>query len=202
MGGVIVRDYVIWPELMPYLGLPDLNLYEEDGRLAEALLRHCRGEISENDFWSLCTEVTGRTIPFDETEPLLGKFFHPKMNEPVVQIVRQLKAAGMRVVVGTNVIDAHYNIHIKLGQYDLFDKVYASHLMGIAKPDPAFYAYILKAEGIAAQDAFFTDDALENVNAAANAGLNAFHYTNAQALKDQLLSLGLTKFDKFDRIYP
>jgi putative hydrolase of the HAD superfamily len=112
------------------------------------------------------------------------------MDEPTVQIVKQLKAAGMRVVTGTNVIDAHYNIHIKLGHYDLFDKVYASHLMGITKPYPAFYAYILKAESVQAQDVFFTDDTIENVNAAADSGLNAFHYTNAQAMKNQLLSLG------------
>jgi glucose-1-phosphatase len=190
MGGVIVQDYVIWPELMAYLGLPDKNFYEKDGRFHEALLRHGRGEIRENDLWSIYTEITGRTIPPGESESLLGKFFHPKMNEPVVQIVQQLKAAGMRLVIGTNVIDSHYNIHIKLGQYDLFDKVYASHLMGIKKPDTAFYAYILKAEGIPAQDVFFTDDTIENVNAAANAGLNVFHYTNAQALKNRLLSLG------------
>jgi putative hydrolase of the HAD superfamily len=115
------------------------------------------------------------------------------MNEPIVQIVQQLKATGMRVTIGTNVIDAHYSIHKKQGQYDLFDKVYASHLMGIAKPDPAFYAYILKAEGIKAQDVFFTDDTIENVNAAANSGLNTFHCANAQALKNQLRSLGLLK---------
>jgi putative hydrolase of the HAD superfamily len=190
MGGVIVRDYNIWPELMAYLGLPDKSLSEKDSRFHEALLRHCRGEIRENDFWSLCTELTGGTIPPDETEALFGKFFHPKMDEPTVQIVKQLKAAGMRVVTGTNVIDAHYNIHIKLGQYDLFDKVYASHLMGITKPDPAFYVYILRAEGVQAQDVFFTDDTIENVNAAADSGLNAFHYTNAQTMKNQLLSLG------------
>jgi glucose-1-phosphatase len=193
MGGVIVRDYVIWPELMAYLGLPDQNLFENDACLRETLLRHIRGEIRENDLWSLYTEITGRTIPLCETEPLLGKFFHPKMNEPIVQIVQQLKATGMRVTIGTNVIDAHYNIHKKLGQYDLFDKVYASHLMGISKPDPAFYAYILKAECIKAQDVFFTDDTIENVNVAANAGLNAFHYTSAQTLKNQLRSLGLLR---------
>jgi putative hydrolase of the HAD superfamily len=191
MGGVIVRDYVIWPELMAYLGLPNKNLSEKDSRFHEALLRHCRGEISENDFWVLYTELTGRTIPDGETESLLGKFFHPKIDGPTVQIVRQLKASGMRVVTGTNVIDSHYNIHIKLGQYDLFDKVYASHLMGIAKPDPAFFEYIIKTEGIQARDIFFTDDTIENVKAAEDAGINAFHYTNAQAMKAQLLSLGL-----------
>ena len=191
MGGVIVRDYIIWPELMDYLGLPNKNLSEIDNRFHEALVRHCRGEISEKDFWSLYTEITGRTIPSDQTVPLLGKFFHPKMDEPTVQIVRQLKANGMRVVSGTNVIDAHYNVHKNLGQYDLFDKVYASHLMGILKPDPAFFEYILKAENLQAGEVFFTDDSVENVKAASEVGLRAYHYTDARTLKTQLCSLGL-----------
>jgi putative hydrolase of the HAD superfamily len=191
MGGVIVRDHNIWPELMPYLGLTEKNLSEIDVRLHEALVRHSRGEIRENDFWRLYTEITGRTIPPGETESLLGKFFYPKTDDCTAQIVKQLKGAGMRVLAGTNVIESHYNAHIKLHQYDLFDKVYASHLMGVAKPDPAFYEYIIKAEGIQAQDIFFTDDTIENVNAAAGAGLCAFHYTDARTMKNQLLSLGL-----------
>jgi putative hydrolase of the HAD superfamily len=191
MGGVIVRDHNIWPELMAYLGLKEKHLREIDVRLHEALVRHSRGEISENDFWRLYREITGKTISPCETESLLGKFFCPKTDDCTAQIVKQLKGAGMRILSGTNVIESHYNIHIKLGQYDLFDKVYASHLMGVVKPDPAFYAYITKAEGIKAQDIFFTDDTVENVSAAAGAGLCAFHYTDARTMKNQLLSLGL-----------
>jgi len=190
MGGVMVRDYQMAPELLPFLGFSEKSFEEIDKRLIEALLRHNRNEISENDFWVLYTQISGRVLPPHEGS-LFGKFFHPKMDGPTEQIVMELKAAGMRVVAGTNVIDAHYRIHNELNQYDIFDKVYASHLMGIAKPDPAFFEYILKAENIQAGEAFFTDDAVENVNAAAEAGLNAFHYTDAAAMRKQLLSLGV-----------
>jgi putative hydrolase of the HAD superfamily len=105
--------------------------------------------------------------------------------------VEELKAEGMRVVVGTNVIDAHYNTHIKLNQYGIFHKIYASHLMGIAKPDLSFYFHILKAEGVEAAETFFTDDHKENVDAALKLGINAFLYTDASALREQLRSLGL-----------
>jgi putative hydrolase of the HAD superfamily len=190
MGGVMIRDFHIAPELLPFLGFTENSFAEIDTRLGGELLRHSRGEISEEEFWKRYTEITGRTLPSHD-EALLGKFFHPRMDEPTVEIVRELKAAGMRVVAGTNVIDAHYAIHRKLGQYAVFDKVYASHLMGIAKPDPVFYEHILRTEGIEAAGAFFTDDTSENVSAASGAGLNAFLYTNAVALREQLQLMGL-----------
>ena len=190
MGGVMIRDYHMEPELMPFLGLSEKSFTVMDPRLHAALLRHSCGEISEDAFWMFYTEITGKTLP-PHDKPLLGKFFHPTMDEPTVQIVEELKASGMRVVGGTNVIDAHYKVHMNLNQYAVFDKVYASHLMGIAKPDPAFYEYILKAEGIQATEVFFTDDVAENVKVAADAGLNAFVYTGAAALRKQLLSAGL-----------
>ena len=190
MGGVMIRDYHMEPELMPFLGLSERSFAAADLKLHAALIRHSRREISEDEFWTLYTEITGRIAPPCEGS-LLGKFFHPRLDEPTVQIVKELKAAGMRVVAGTNVIDAHYKVHMNLNQYALFDKVYASHLMGAAKPEPAFYEYILRSEGLQAADTFFTDDVAENAEAATNAGLNAFIYTGAGALRGQLLSLGL-----------
>ena len=192
MGGVMIRNYHMEPELMPFLGLAEKSIAMLDPRIHEAFHRHSQGGISESDFWSFYTETTGRSIPPHEGS-LFGKFFHPNLDEPTVQIVNELKAAGMRVVGGTNVIDAHYNVHMALNQYAVFDKVYASHLMGIAKPDPAFYNYILASEGIQAVEAFFTDDVIVNVDAAAGAGLNAFVYTGATALREQLISLGLLR---------
>jgi putative hydrolase of the HAD superfamily len=190
MGGVMVRDFHMAPELFPFLGCRESSFAEIDPRLNDGLVRHSRGEISEEEFWKLYVEISGRKIP-PHDEELFGKFFHPQMDDPTVQIVKDLKAAGMRVVAGTNVIDAHYKIHQKLGQYAVFDKVYASHLMGIAKPDPAFYEYILKAEEIQAPEAFFTDDTAENAAAASRAGLKAFVYTGAGALRKQLQALGV-----------
>jgi putative hydrolase of the HAD superfamily len=198
MGGVMIRDYHMAPELLPFLGFAGGSLTEIDSRLNDELHRHGRGEIDEDQFWEFYTKITGRTLP-PHNESLFGKFFHPKMDEATVQVVRELKEAGMRVVVGTNVIDAHYNIHRKLGQYDIFDHVYASHLMGIAKPDPAFYTSLLKEEGIDASDAFFTDDMAENVAAASSLGLNAFVYTGAGALQEQLHSLAIRTRGK--RVY-
>ncbi|MCL2479829.1 MAG: HAD-IA family hydrolase, partial [Treponema sp.] len=157
--------------------------------LQEAMHRHSIGEIGEEHFWFLYRMITGRAVLPGES--LLGKFFHPKINETVLQVLAELKASGIRTICATNVIDAHYRIHHKLNQYAVFDRVYASHLMGVAKPDPAFFSYILGAERINASEAFFTDDTAVNVDAARNAGLNAFVFTDAASLRKQLQLFGL-----------
>ncbi|GHT64938.1 hypothetical protein FACS1894110_05650 [Spirochaetia bacterium] len=191
MGGVMIRDFHIAPRLFLFLGFTQGSFAEIDPLLGEAMAAHGRGEITEDEFWRKYTEISGRAIPPHEGS-LLGKFFTPRMDEPTVAVVRELKKRGMRVVAGTNVIDAHYEAHQRLKQYDIFDKVYASHLMGIAKPDPAFYTHILEAEGLGPKEAFFTDDVKENADAAAKLGLAAFTYTDAATLRSHLAAADIS----------
>ncbi|MCX8014374.1 MAG: HAD-IA family hydrolase, partial [Rectinema sp.] len=105
------------------------------------------------------------------------------------QIVRRL-ARHHRVVCGTNTIDCHHEINIRLGMYEPFHAVYASHLMHVAKPDPDFWRYILRAEGVHPEEAFFTDDSQENVDAALALGIHARLYTDAESLARQLRDCG------------
>ena len=190
MGGVLVRDHQMGKELYPFLGITESGFAGIDVSLSDALRRHSTGNLSEGEFWALYKKLSGKDIPFHEGS-LFGKFFHPKLDEPTVQVVTELKAHGMRVVAGTNVIDSHYKIHQKLNQYDVFALVYASHLIGIAKPDTTFYEHILKAENLLASEVFFTDDSLENIEAASEIGIESFHYTDADTLREKFISLGL-----------
>ena len=98
---------------------------------------------------------------------------------------------GARVVAGTNTITPHYNVHLQEGDYEIFDAVYASHMMGLAKPDPAFYTYILDRAGCPQEQAGFVDDVPENVEAAEKLGIHSFVFTNAEKLKKDLTALKL-----------
>jgi putative hydrolase of the HAD superfamily len=191
MGGVMIRDFHCGPRIREFLGHPgETDFSGGDPRLGELLGRHCRGLIGEGEFWEAYTEITGERIPPHQGS-LWGKFFTPRMDGETVELVRALKGRGLRVVCGTNVIDAHFRIHQERGQYSPFDKVYASHLMGVQKPDPAFYTTILSAEGLRPEEAFFTDDLEENAGAAAKLGMEALTYTGADALGVRLRALGL-----------
>ena len=189
MGGVLIRDFHIAPRILFFLGHSEPTFSAVDPRIQEALSDHGKGLIDEAGFWKRYTEITGNTPPPSKGS-LLGKFFTPVLDQPTVDVLKELKRQGMRVVAGTNVIDAHFKHHQETGQYDIFDKLYASHHMGIQKPDRGFYTHILEKEGVKPGEAFFTDDMQENVDAAKECGLAAFLYTDAETLRSQLKSLG------------
>ena len=60
---------------------------------------------------------------------------------------------------------------------DLFgDHLFTSSDYGARKPDPAVFERVLAAYSTAADDAFFTDDMLVNVEGAASIGITAYHF--------------------------
>jgi putative hydrolase of the HAD superfamily len=188
MGGVVIRDYNIASELSAYLGSSKDIIHNYDKNASSALFSHSEGKINETEFWERFVEATGISIPKEE-KSLLGKFFHPVLDKPTINIIKGLKLQDKRVVCGTNVIDSHYQIHRELKQYDIFDKVYASNLMGIAKPKIEFFESICKSENVRYENTFFTDDSQLNVDIAKSCGIKAFLYTDAINLQNQLNSL-------------
>ena len=183
MGGVVVQDYQIWPRLRRFLG------YAEHETIAPAfdmvLAEYVCGFISEAEVWKRYTRITDRALPPHEGS-LMAKFFTPCKDAALVELILKLKAQGIRIVCGTNTIDAHYAVHKRLRQYDDFDTVYASHLIHKAKPNTAFFTHILAAEGALPEEAFFIDDHPSNVDAAASLGIAAFVFSSAPALAERL----------------
>ena len=57
----------------------------------------------------------------------------------------------------------------------LFKTPYYSHEMGMRKPDPASFSYILEKEGLAPAETLFIDDNEPNIIAAASVGLQVLH---------------------------
>ncbi len=190
MGGVVVRNYDIVPRLLEYLGRRERRFTDMAPAIGQAITRHNQGLINEDEFWSIYQNATGDRLPGIQGS-LLGHFFKPQLDAPTVAVLEGLRQRGIRVVCGTNVSDAHYQTHIQNGDYRVFDKVYASHLIQLCKPDPAFYRFILDAEELRPEEVFFTDDAERNVKAGSDIGLQAFLYTGAEELKKQLSALSL-----------
>ncbi len=56
----------------------------------------------------------------------------------------------------------------------LFEKAYYSHLMGLRKPAPEIYQYIVRRHGLTAERTLFIDDSVQNIRGAEAAGLRAY----------------------------
>lgn len=181
MGNVVSVTTDVLEKVAAHLNLTPRQFYDRAGRHAAMLMT---GKVTTARFWELIEEKLDTPIG----EDLFARYFHPALNQEVVALAERLKRDA-RVVVGTNTIETHYRIHLEQGHYELFDRVYPSHQMGLVKPDPRFYQYILEAEGCSPAETAFVDDLPENVDSARGLGINAFLFTGAENLRGELRRL-------------
>ena len=193
MGGVVVKhsDSSLERQLLRDFGITDHdNFISLDPRLPSLLAEHSKAAIDEDEMWRQFTQMTGISVP-PHNDSLWGRHFKAELEEPVVEIIEELKKKGYRVVCATNTEDAHFKQHQASGQYDIFDAVYASLQLGEVKPEPAFFAKILALEQVRPEEVIFVDDLSENCEAAAALGINAVVYADPVELRWQLVSMDL-----------
>lgn len=185
MGGVLCCDFNDIPIISDYLEITEEKFFIYTGENFRKLLD---GKIDSNEFWVRFSLRYAKKIK----EELFSKFFNPGTIQETKAIIKQLKSDS-RVVCGTNTIDSHYYYFLNHGDYDIFDEVYASNLMGISKPDPDFYRYILKKEGIKPENTIFVDDTEENINSAQRIGINSILFTDSESLRQQIKTFSNSK---------
>ena len=178
MGGVVSTDGNVLAQISACLKISVEKFISLAG---ESEIELSEGRITAQEFWQRFSQVSGKEIK----EEFFGKFFDPRLNKGTVEIIKKLKEEN-RVVCGTNTIEPHYSKRVERGDYSLFDKLYASHLMGVAKPKAAFFNYILEQEQVRAGEAVFIDDDPENVKGAAVLGLEAILFRDADTLNKEI----------------
>ena len=112
--------------------------------------------------------------------------------EDTVQIVRELHAASIPLYALTNWSSELFpQALIRYGFLDLFKDIIVSGDEGVAKPDPEIFDILEKRIGQPLDGCIFVDDSPVNITAAAQAGLDAIHFTDTGHLRDDLLVRGL-----------
>src|SRR5215467_10003809 len=128
-----------------------------------------RGEITEVAFLEKLT---------DGLEPILGH--RPEMhrfkeiyfealesNPPMIELMRELKAAGYRMAMLTNNVREWEPLWRPMLPVDeIFETVVDSGFVGCRKPESRIYALTLERIGAAAESCLFVDDAEVNCEGA------------------------------------
>lgn len=120
----------------------------------------------------------GWTRSIDELLRFWFQSEHVVDNE-ILAYINTLRQKGIRPFLATN--NEKYRAAYMaqdMGFGDIFDGIYASGTMGVKKPDPAFFRYIIKEQKLPVSEALFWDDDPENVAAAKEVGLHAEVYTH------------------------
>lgn len=101
-----------------------------------------------------------------------GPAFTFRPNEPVIQLVKDLKAKGVRTgVLTNNVAELRPLWRPMLPLDELFDDVVDSSEVGLRKPNPAVYRLAMERLGATPERTAFLDDLQSNVDAAAAVGI-------------------------------
>ncbi|NEQ70299.1 MAG: HAD-IA family hydrolase [Symploca sp. SIO2D2] len=144
-----------------------------------------RGEIEAPELWAALRKTMGLNL--SDAQWLEG--WNSIFGEEIVQTrstIKQMKAAGLRVVALSNTNRAHVEVWKPLYSefLDMFDQIYVSNEMGMRKPESRIYEKLLELEGFEGRDAVFFDDKIENIESARKLGIEAVHFDRDAAAWD------------------
>ncbi len=109
------------------------------------------------------------------------------LDEKVYSLALELKK-NYKLVCLTNHTKEWFENEIKRFKLNiLFDKIYASYELKLAKPDPAIYKLLLDDLKAKPEECLFIDDLKRNTDAARGLGINIIHYKSYSQLKKELI---------------
>ena len=95
---------------------------------------------------------------------------------PTVKLIKQLKEAGYRLIVLSNMSKEYIAYLRKMNVYSAFDDEVISCEVGLIKPEKEIYSLLIERYNLDPAQTVFIDDRKENVLAAAELGITPFHF--------------------------
>ncbi len=153
-------------------------------------LAYERGEIDSATFRNEVRTYFGEPWEDRKVDELWNSILG-KIPQKRLELIKNLKEHyQLGVLSNTNAIhiDAVYQIlktDHKMDRFEpLFDRIFYSHEMGLAKPSPEIYEAMLAQLGAKADRVIFFDDLEANVKGAASVGIRAVHVTGPDVIFD------------------
>jgi putative hydrolase of the HAD superfamily len=178
------------------LGKAMHSLAERDG--AHPLYELETGRLSEAEFLErLATELEPELGHRPEMHRFSEIYFDAlQPNEPMIELMRELKAGGRRMALLTNNVREWEPLWRSMLPVDeIFELVVDSGFVGMRKPDPPIYELtVARLSGVNAEQCLFIDDLAVNIETARAMGMYAVHFRdNEQAIGEVRGILGLSR---------
>lgn len=135
------------------------------------------------DFLNKVVQKSKNEITIDELLDIYSS--DTKINQDVMNIIQNLRNRGFRVIILSN--ESKTGEKFRLEKIRSFvDEIYSSATVGMRKPDPQIYKYVLKKENLKIDEALLIDDKERNIVAAKELGIEGIVYKNLEQLKEAL----------------
>lgn len=180
LGGVVVRICQTWAQACAAVKVTHhttVDSSDDATRLLRTAVvdRYQRGLMPYDEFIQEIAAIFGGVYSAQEIGRIhdgwiLGDY--PGMAE----LLDELRRIGMRVACLSNTNESHWQqMQASSTAFGAIEHRYASHLMGLNKPNAAIYAAFETAMKCSADEIFFADDLIENIQAARVRGWQTLH---------------------------
>ena len=179
LGGVVVRGCASSQEGCARAGVPyrpEIETHEVRARMTQAEAAYELGRCSTAEYFARAeAAIAGRQpaaeIALVHDAWILGEY------KGMDRLVGVIHAAGVETACLSNTNERHWELMttqpLTYPAFAALGRRHASHLLGLAKPDPAIYRACEEHNGVPAGMIIFFDDRAENVTAARSAGWRA-----------------------------
>lgn len=193
LGGVIInlspaKTYQAFSEMS---GLP-ISQVEEMARTKQEFSLYETGHLTDEDFRSFLRSSLALSVDDEALDQAWNAMLLDIPQQRLQTLLRLKTKYKTFLLSNTNAI--HLKAFNKIlmevsGQVNFeqyFEKDYYSHEMGLRKPDPTIFEYVIREQRLHPAETIFLDDSSINLTGAAQAGLHIHHVTNADELFKEL----------------
>ncbi len=156
-------------------------------RFDHAYERHERGEITAVEYFLHLKSALQLTATLDQIEHGWNAIFAGEIAQTRLLVETTRQTLPCFAFTNTNASHFRHSAGLYPKVVSAFDRIFASHEIGLRKPERAAFDYICQQLKLAPASILFFDDLAENVRAAQDAGLRAVHVRGpddvAEALK-------------------
>jgi len=148
-----------------------------------------KGKIDEETFWKSILHALN--VDYDKKKLRRMMLDYQKIDIKRLSLASRLRKK-YKVVALTNHVKEWFEFIRKRYKIDnYFDDVFTSYDIGMAKPNPKIYNFIIKKMNVNANECVFVDDKLSNVLGARMIGMKAIHFKNFLQMKRDLKKQGV-----------
>jgi putative hydrolase of the HAD superfamily len=184
-------DFNIMYDQFRELGIPDFQNHYTLNQSDELFFDLEKGFIDEVAFCNRFNQLYNLSLSHDLIIKAWNSLLKGYRKESMDWVKANQQKFPMFLFSNTNQI--HFDFFIPQfereigGDFEqLFKTPYYSHKMGMRKPDPASFQYILDQEGLIAAETLFIDDNEPNVIAAASVGLKVLYLQPGMFIETEL----------------
>jgi FMN phosphatase YigB (HAD superfamily) len=178
LGGVLVRLRNSWTEVCRAAGFEIRGSADQETAqkaLHEAMVPYVLGHATHAEWAARSARALGGLYSEEELSRIHDQWIFGEYGG-TSRLIDDIHAAGVRTACLSNTNHAHWDRFLRTDEYPGVSRLgarYASHVLGLSKPNEAIYRAFEEATGCASASVLFFDDLLPNIEAAQSVGWNA-----------------------------